>query len=263
MSLLQRLVAGQTASRIWRRDTAVFAASSAPAAVHDAIAHRLGWLDAPQSMAARTDAVRTFTDHAQQDGLIDVHLLGMGGSSLCAEVLRETAPEGLRGASLLVLDTTDEQAVDDAAAALSAARALFLVASKSGTTIEVSSLERFFGSLISRAVGETAGRHFAAITDPATQLVEHARERGYRECFLNPPDIGGRYSALPLIVLFAAGGQDPLLTASGEIVAVEVVKALVGSVGIVAAVPLTTAMAVLLVDRDRGRELGWTRSSTG
>jgi glucose-6-phosphate isomerase len=204
MSFRERLEAEQTVSRIWRRETAVFAAAPAPAAVHEAIGHRLGWLDAPHAMAAQIGAVRSFADQARRDGLIDVHLLGMGGSSLCAEVLRETAPTGLRGASVTVLDTTDEQAVDDTAAALSPGRTLFLVASKSGTTIEVSSLERYFGSLISRSVGQAAGGHFAAITDPGTPLVAHAREQGYRETFLNPPDIGGRYSALSLFGLVPA-----------------------------------------------------------
>jgi hypothetical protein len=122
---------------------------------------------------------------------------------LCAEVLRDTAATS-GPATLGVLDTTDEQAIDDAAAELTPARTLCLVASKSGTTIEVTSLERFFGSLLSRSLGDGTGSHFVAITDPGTPLVAHASERQYRHTFVNPADIGGRYSALSLFGLVPA-----------------------------------------------------------
>jgi hypothetical protein len=125
----------------------------------------------------------------------------MGGSSLCAEVLRDAAPSRLGGAALVVLDTTDERTILQVADTLDPSRTLFLVASKSGTTVEVSSLERYFGSITTRAVGPAAGPHFVAITDPGTPLVAHAREHGYRDTLINPPDIGGRYSALSLFGL--------------------------------------------------------------
>src|SRR5439155_11964660 len=88
--------------------------------------------------------------------------------------------------------------------ALDPARTLFLVASKSGTTIEVTSLEHYFGSIVTRAIGRDAGQHFIAITDPGTSLVSHAREHQFRSTFINPPDIGGRYSALSLFGLVPA-----------------------------------------------------------
>jgi glucose-6-phosphate isomerase len=202
MSLPRPLTSGVLAARIWQRDTAVFSPQND--ADTTAIANRLGWLDAPDGMRAHLGALRAFADAARRDGLSDVYLLGMGGSSLCAEVLRETASAGGRGASLVVLDTTDERAVNRVASTLVPARALFLVASKSGGTIEVSALESFFGSLMTRALGGTAGAHFVAITDPGTPLVELARTKGYRQTFINPPDIGGRYSALSLFGLVPA-----------------------------------------------------------
>jgi glucose-6-phosphate isomerase len=203
MSLLDRLLESHTVARIWRRDSTVFAPASAGTALHNAIAQRFGWLDAPAAMAAHLPALHDFADRARHDGLTDIYLLGMGGSSLCAEVLRDTASLSATP-RLTVLDTTDELAVDNAAAELTAARALFVVASKSGTTVEVSSLERYFGSLMARAVGDAAGAHFVAITDPDTPLVSHAAERAYRHTFVNPPDIGGRYSALSLFGLVPA-----------------------------------------------------------
>ncbi len=102
-----------------------------------------------------------------------------------------------------MLDTTDETAIGLATGRLVAERACFLVASKSGSTLEVSSLERHFWAVMARAVS-TPGSHFAAITDPKTALVEHANARGYRHMFTNPADIGGRYSALSLFGLVPA-----------------------------------------------------------
>ncbi len=222
MSLLQRLVSERVASRIWRRDTSVFLPASAPAGIHAAMANRLGWLDAPDRMNGELAVLRAFGEAASADGLSDVHLLGMGGSSLCAEVMRETSSPDLRHGSVTVLDTTDERAIDRASASLNPARALFLVASKSGTTIEVTSLERHFGSLMTRALGPDAGRHFVAITDPGTPLVSHAADHQYRHTFVNPADIGGRYSALSLFGLVPAtllGRDAGALLAAGRAMA--------------------------------------------
>jgi glucose-6-phosphate isomerase len=170
MSLLQRFVTEHIASRVWQRDTSVFLPASAPAPVRASLAARLGWLDAPDTMTGKLPALETLAKSASADGLSQVHLLGMGGSSLCAEVLRETFSRDSRHGSLIVLDTTDERSIGQASESLTPSKALFLVASKSGTTIEVSSLERHFGSLMTRALGHDAGRHFVAITDPGTPL---------------------------------------------------------------------------------------------
>jgi glucose-6-phosphate isomerase len=204
MSLARKLSADRLASRIWSRDLTAFLPSSAPAEAFTVIRNRLGWLDAPSQMEAETAALSAFAEDVRRSGISQVCLLGMGGSSLCAEVMRETRPPTVTGASLTVLDTTDERAIDRISASLDARATLFLVASKSGSTIEVSSLERHFGSLATRALGAAAGRQFVAITDPGTGLETHAHDHQYRRVFLNPADIGGRYSALSLFGLVPA-----------------------------------------------------------
>ena len=112
---------------------------------------------------------------------------------------------------LHVLDTTDEKTITTAAARLDPARTLFLVASKSGGTVEVASLERFFWDRLTGAEGSAAGRHFVAITDPGTALQALAESKRYREVFVNPADIGGRFSALSLFGLVPSAliGSDP------------------------------------------------------
>src|SRR5688500_18333374 len=193
------------AGRIWERDAAVFAPARGSDEVTRAVLNRLGWLSAPEDMQADVERVRALADDVKREGVDRVLLLGMGGSSLCAEVLRDVggAPPGWP--DLVVLDTTDEGAIAREAARLDPARTLFIVASKSGSTIEVTSLERHFRAHVAAALGaEAAGRRFVAITDPDTQLAAHAREHHYRDTFINPPDIGGRFSALSLFGLVPA-----------------------------------------------------------
>ena len=213
--LIQRLLADGVASRTWRRDSTAFAPADAAPAVHDAIRQRLGWLDAPDPAAADLAGLSAFGRDVRAAGLDHVYLLGMGGSSLCAEVLRDVPAARTAPLALTVLDTTDERAVRVATEALVAERALFLVASKSGTTLEVSALEQHFWAEASRVLGGGAGAHFAAITDPGTPLAALAADRGYRRVFVNPPDIGGRYSVLSLFGLVPAAlvGLDPAVLA--------------------------------------------------
>ncbi len=199
--LLHTLLEQRVASRIWSRDTTVFAPAGTDPAVHASVASRLGWLDAPAAMPAHIAGLRAVARDARDEGLDRICLLGMGGSSLCAEVLRDVLVPTARSGPLSVFDTTDERAIDRLTRGLDARRTMFIVASKSGTTVEVRSLERYFRALMTRALGDRTGRHFIAITDPGTPLVAHAREQAYRATFLNPPDIGGRYSALSLFGL--------------------------------------------------------------
>jgi hypothetical protein len=203
--LLTALASGQIASRIWRRDPAVFVGPSAGAPVLAAIAHRLGWLDAPGMGATHARDLGVFVRGVHADGLTHVILLGMGGSSLCAEVLRDVPAARVSALPLTVLDTTDEHAIGAVTETLQPETALFLVASKSGSTLEVTALERHFWNVVVSSLGrERAGRHFVAITDPGTSLESHAVAHGYRQVFLNPPDIGGRYSALSFFGLLPA-----------------------------------------------------------
>jgi glucose-6-phosphate isomerase len=203
LGLLDRLTRDRIPSRLWRRDPAVFLASDAPAGQQTSIRERLGWLDSPGLYARHREPLTRFARDTAADGLTEVVLLGMGGSSLCAEVLRDVAaPRSQR--SLVVLDTTDERSIRRVTERLQPARTLFLVASKSGSTVEVTSLERHFWSVMKTLAADDPGRHFTAITDPETPLVSLAAARGYRETFVNPPDIGGRYSALSLFGLVPA-----------------------------------------------------------
>jgi RpiB/LacA/LacB family sugar-phosphate isomerase len=186
---LHRLDAG---ARLWQKDATLW--SDAPA-VQSSIVNRLGWLDAPVTMTAALGDLQAFAAEVRGEGIAEVVLLGMGGSSLAAEVLAKTFGPAPGFPSLSVLDTTDPDAVRATRARLPLARTLFLVSSKSGTTIETLALYRFFRAEVERAVGD-AGRHFVDITDAGTPLDRLAGEQGFRRVFHNAPDVGGRYSAL-------------------------------------------------------------------
>ena len=190
-------------SRIWARDIGVWGAS---AGTPDAtsIENRLGWLDIAATMAPDLERVIALGAAAKAEGIRAVYLLGMGGSSLCAEVLRLVFGVKEGYPDLFVLDTTDERTINAAAGRLDPAATLFLVSSKSGGTVEVASMERFFWARLSASLGTGTGRHFVAVTDPGTGLHQLARTRGYRDVFVNPPDIGGRFSALSLFGLVPA-----------------------------------------------------------
>jgi glucose-6-phosphate isomerase len=194
------LVQRDVVARIWRRDVTVWGAD-ADDEVGLAIANRLGWLDLPTSMRKHADRVEAFASGVRSAGSTRVYLLGMGGSSLCAEVMRSVFGERDGYPRLVVMDTTDEAAITGVLSALDPKRTLFLVSSKSGGTIEPASMEKLYWAHMSKTLGAEAGRHFVAVTDPGTALARLAEERGYREAFINPADIGGRFSALSLFGL--------------------------------------------------------------
>ena len=198
--LANRFLREHLVSRIWNRDISAWSAEPGSDAARS-IESRLGWLDAGGTMAPHLDRVAALGGAAREERVEAVYLLGMGGSSLCAEVLRSVYGVASGSPELHVLDTTDEQTLTAAAARLNPERTWFVVASKSGGTVEVASMERFFWNLMSSAVADRPGRHFIAITDPGTALEKLAATRGYRETFVNPADIGGRFSALSLFGL--------------------------------------------------------------
>jgi transaldolase/glucose-6-phosphate isomerase len=200
-ALVKTLLSNRTVERIWERDPTVWGADRGAAS---SIRNRLGWLDAPRAMRAHVDQIKQVAQQVRDERFRTVYLLGMGGSSLCAEVLRAVYGVAASFPDLVVLDTTDDETLSSTASRLDHQHSLFIVASKSGTTIEIASMERFFWRLMQDTVGGRAGRHFLAITDPGTALEALARERGYRAAFLNPPDIGGRFSALSLFGLVPA-----------------------------------------------------------
>ena len=143
------------------------------------------------------------------DGFTDAVVLGMGGSSLAPEVLRQSIAEHLREDAgwprLHVLDTHgSRRPFSRSASAIDPARTLFFVSSKSGTTIEALSLFAYFHELVERAKPGRAGENFVAITDAGTPLQALADEHRFRRRFTNPGDIGGRYSALSYFGLVPA-----------------------------------------------------------
>jgi RpiB/LacA/LacB family sugar-phosphate isomerase len=197
---LERLEQEAAGARLWKKDASLW--SRVPA-VQATIANRLGWLEAPAAMRRHLPALLEFATSVRAQGIRDVVLLGMGGSSLAAEVFAHTFGAARGCPSLTVLDTTDPGAIRSVQARLSLAHTLFLVSSKSGTTAEMLALYRFFRAEVERATAEP-GAHFAAITDAGTALERLATEARFRQTFLNPADIGGRFSALSYFGLVPA-----------------------------------------------------------
>ncbi|HEV2749237.1 MAG TPA: bifunctional transaldolase/phosoglucose isomerase [Gemmatimonadales bacterium] len=180
--------------RIWGRDPTVWK----PDPNTPEIANRLGWLSVGEMMAQQVKTLATFADQVRSE-FDRVVLCGMGGSSLAPEVLWRTFGRPSGYPALLVLDSTDPRAVAAAGAGDELARTLFLISSKSGTTQETDCLYRYFWE---RTGGR--GTQFVAITDPDTPLARLAVERQFRRTFVNPADIGGRYSALSYFGLVPA-----------------------------------------------------------
>jgi RpiB/LacA/LacB family sugar-phosphate isomerase len=178
--------------RVWGKDASLW--TNDPRA-QAAIRNRLGWLASPVAAREQIAELSAFAAEIRGDGITDVVLLGMGGSSLAAEVLAATFGAAPGAPTLAVLDTTDAATVRATRARLKLRQTLFLVSSKSGTTTEMLALYRLFREEVNREV-EAPGTHFVAITDPGTSLERLARETGFRRTFLNAPDIGGRFSAL-------------------------------------------------------------------
>ncbi len=188
--------------RIWRQDHTVWKPDP------DGIANRLGWLRVADAMQESVSRLETVADELRAEGYTHALLLGMGGSSRAADVFRSVL--GVRDGYLdvAILDSTDPGAVLVHLERLDLARTLFLVASKSGSTTETLSFFKFFYNQVVDQVGEEeAGEHFVAITDPGSRLTELGRELGFRDIFLNDPNIGGRYSALSFFGLVPAALQ--------------------------------------------------------
>ena len=188
---------------IWRRDISAWKAAPGSADAKS-IETRLGWLDIGTTMAPHMERLKALRERVHAEHVEAVYLLGMGGSSLCAEVLRSVFGIAPGFPELVVLDTTDEHTLTTAANRMTPERTWFVVASKSGGTVEVASMEKFFWARMQDAVGADAAKHFIAVTDPGTALDKMSRDKGYAEVFVNPPDIGGRFSALSLFGLVPA-----------------------------------------------------------
>lgn len=170
--------------RIWERDHTVW--RSEPTEIAD----RLGWLTVHRDMREETGELRSFAEGCAADGFAAAVLAGMGGSSLAPQVFRTTFGVAEGHLDLVVLDTTHPDEILALEDRVDLPRTLFLVASKSGTTIETRSHLAYFWERF------PDGSRFAAVTDPGTPLADLGEERGFRRVFLADPTIGGRYSAL-------------------------------------------------------------------
>ncbi len=182
-------------ARIWAKDPTVWRDDPRTPQISD----RLGWLTVADTMVERVQEMAAFAAEIRES-YDRVVLCGMGGSSLAAELLQRTLGAARGYPSLVVLDSTDPRAVV-AAAPGDLTRTLFVVSSKSGTTLEVDCFHRYFWD---RTGGPGTGRQFVAITDPETPLARLAQAQGFRRTFVNPPDIGGRYAALSYFGLVPA-----------------------------------------------------------
>lgn len=197
-SAIREMGGTQLIAKLWAKDHRLW--KSEPTE----ITNRLGWLSVAEQMLDKVSALQAFAKSVRDEGYRDVVLLGMGGSSLGPEVLRCTFGSAKGWPQCWVLDSTVPGAVRQVTKAISPAKTLFLVASKSGGTIEVMSLFAHFSTLVSGARGNRGGAQFVAITDPGTSLGELAQAKGFRTTFINPADIGGRYSVLSYFGLVPA-----------------------------------------------------------
>lgn len=189
---LAQLDADRVGERIWMHDPTVWAEPGTPE-----ITNRLGWLTLPSDMARHLERLDVLTEEASQ--FEHVALIGMGGSSLAPEVFQSVFGNAAGQPELTVLDSTHPRAVLEAKERLDLDRTLFLVASKSGSTLETMSLYRYFWDQTGAASDQ-----FVALTDPGSSLQYLAEERRFRHVFSTNPDVGGRYSALTFFGLVPA-----------------------------------------------------------
>jgi transaldolase/glucose-6-phosphate isomerase len=193
---LKQLEQDAVVRRIGEKDASLWSPeSSAQVEIRD----RLGWLQVADQMEERIPDLIGLKKELLAEGFTQALLMGMGGSSLAPEVFRTTFGAVKGALDLHVLDTTDPAAIRAVERELDLAKTVFIVSSKSGTTLETLSHYRYFWK---QAGGK--GRQFLAITDPGSQLAEEAKAKGFRRVFLNPADIGGRYSALSYFGLVPA-----------------------------------------------------------
>lgn len=188
---LARLAGNHVIERLWNRDHSVW--KPFPLGIAD----RLGWLDIADRMVAEVGAYEALTQEVLAAGYERVILLGMGGSSVTAEFYRRTFGVREGFLDLDVIDVTDGSTIREWSSGIDPKRSLWLVATKSGETVETLSLLKYFFGQVSAKLGEArAGEHFIALTDRGTVLAELAADWGFRRTIFGDPDVGGPYSAL-------------------------------------------------------------------
>lgn len=180
---------GGKVKRLWDRDASLW--------TNEDESKWLGWLDIVEEQVAQLDAHQKFAKDVQARGFEHILLLGMGGSSLCPEVLRMTFGRIPHFPTLHVLDSTDPAQVKAFEHQIDLAKTLFIVSSKSGSTLEPNIFKQYFFERAKQAVGANkVGSHFVAVTDPGSKMQQVAEGDHFQHVFFGRPSIGGRYSAL-------------------------------------------------------------------
>ncbi|PIS46486.1 MAG: transaldolase [Elusimicrobia bacterium CG08_land_8_20_14_0_20_51_18] len=194
------VAASGLAQRLWKKDASLW--KTEPDHVKN-IKNSLGWLDIPYKMLARAGEIEKFAESVRKEGFKNVVILGMGGSSLAPEVFRSLFQKNSHP-KMFVLDTTNPDWIASTRKNLDLKRTLFLFSSKSGGTVEPNSQFRYFWAELKKEGVKKPGDHFIAITDKNTSLEALALKKDFRRVFINPSDIGGRFSALSYFGLIPA-----------------------------------------------------------
>lgn len=176
-------------ARLWAKDHTLWSEVEVPE-----LTDRLGWLWLPEQMEPMLAGFEDFADDVRSEA-DHIVLLGMGGSSLAPEVYQATFGNADGYPRLIVLDSTHPGAVQEVRDRVDPLRTVFVVASKSGGTLETMSFFHYFWEVVG-GLTELPGQHFVALTDPGSKLEAIARQRDFRQVFATPPEVGGRYSAL-------------------------------------------------------------------
>jgi transaldolase / glucose-6-phosphate isomerase len=188
-------------ARLWKKDASLWSKDPAEQA---SIKKSLGWLTVAEAMSERVKELASFSDEVRRAGFRDVVWLGMGGSVLSAQLFAATFPSAPGHPKLHVLDSTVPDAIRALERNIDIARTLFVVASKTGETIETQSHFNAFFEQAKAKSSNPAGSHFVAITDPETKLAAIAKENKFRRLFLNPADMIGCYSVMSYFGLVPA-----------------------------------------------------------
>ena len=176
-------------ARLWQKDASLWSGTDE--------SNWLGWLTITEEQIAHIDVLKQVAEDVKKARFKDALLLGMGGSSLCPEVLRMTFGKMKGFPELHVLDSTDPAQIKAIEAKVDLQRTLCIVSSKSGSTLEPNIYKQYFFERVKAKVGEKeAGNHFSAITDPGSKMQQVAEADKFRRIFLGVPSIGGRYSAI-------------------------------------------------------------------
>jgi glucose-6-phosphate isomerase len=195
---LEQLAHDAVTERLWQKDHTLW--KDKP---HE-ITNRLDWLEAPCRMRGMTETLKKLARDVKKEGFTKAVLLGMGGSSLAPLLFSRVSWQDEKLLDLEILDSTDPSEIRSCTARNNPKDTLYIVSTKSGTTLETLTLFRYFFALLKEQGEENPGRHFVAITDPQTPLVEMARTHSFFRILCNNPNIGGRYSMFSSFGLFPA-----------------------------------------------------------